>query len=710
MQETYKELNAQLNLRGEDGHLQLDKDKEAVRAYFLEHVNPNTVFFHSHVEKIEYMLDNGYWDKELFEEYSFDHVRAFFAHAYHHGFRFRTFVGAYKFYSSYALKTRDGERYLERWEDRVVLTAMYLGKGTPARVFDLITMMITGVFQPATPTFLNAGRAQRGEHVSCFLLRMEDNMESITHVLGQCLQLSKRGGGVSVLLSNLREDGAPIKGLEGMASGVVPVMKILEDSFSYANQLGARNGAGAVYLNVHHPDILAFLDTKRENADEKVRIKTLSLGVVIPDITMELARDDKDMYLFSPYDIQQVYGKAFADISITEMYDELVENPKVRKTKINARKLLQTIAAVQMESGYPYIMFEDNVNRANDRGERINMSNLCSEILQPNEETTYDALTGSVHRVGVDIACNLGSLNIANMMADPDNFAENVANAVCALTVVAEKSNLAIAPGISHGNSKNHSIGLGQMNLHGYLASQGIEYGSEEALDFVNVYFALVKYHAYRASVCINQDADYWEGYGPKNPAPMDAPKWSYDKLFEEYVEQAPHPRTEKVKQLFEDVEIPDEVNWVELADDLVQTGTYNSYLLAVPPTGSISYINEATPSILPVTAPIEVRKEGKLGRVYYPAPGLTEDNVHLYKDGYQLGWKAIIDTYAEATKHTDQGLSLTLFFPDTATTRDINRAQVYAWKKGIKTLYYVRIKQQALEGTEVADCVSCTL
>ncbi|MCY0609972.1 ribonucleotide-diphosphate reductase subunit alpha, partial [Klebsiella pneumoniae] len=132
--------------------------------------------------------------------------------------------------------------------------------------------------------------------VSCFLLRVEDNMESIGRSINSALQLSKRGGGVALLLTNIREHGAPIKNIENQSSGVIPIMKLLEDAFSYANQLGARQGAGAVYLHAHHPDIYRFLDTKRENADEKIRIKTLSLGVVIPDITFELAKRNDDMY------------------------------------------------------------------------------------------------------------------------------------------------------------------------------------------------------------------------------------------------------------------------------------------------------------------------------------------------------------------------------------------------------------------------------
>ena len=189
-------------------------------------------------------------------------------------------------------------------------------------------------------------------------------------------------------------------------------MKLLEDSFSYANQLGARQGAGAVYLHAHHPDIYRFLDTKRENADEKIRIKTLSLGVVIPDITFQLAKANDDMYLFSPYDVERVYGVPFADINVTDKYHEMVEDKRIRKTKIKAREFFQTLAELQFESGYPYIMFEDTVNRANPIDGKITHSNLCSEILQVSTPSTFNDDLSYSH-VGKDISCNLGSLNLS---------------------------------------------------------------------------------------------------------------------------------------------------------------------------------------------------------------------------------------------------------------------------------------------------------
>ena len=403
----YHELNAMLNLYGADGKIQFEKDRQAARQYFLEHVNKNTVFFHNLKERLDYLVEDEYYEKELLDKYSFEFITKIHDYAYSFKFRFESFLGAFKFYTSYALKTFDGNRYLERFEDRIVMTALLLAEGDEQRAMTLVAEIISGRFQPATPTFLNSGKAQRGELVSCFLLRTEDNMESIARSINSSLQLSKRGGGVALLLTNIRESGAPIKKIEGQSSGVIPVMKMVEDAFSYANQLGARQGAGAVYLNAHHPDILKFLDTKRENADEKVRIKSLSLGVVIPDITLDLARTNEDMYLFSPYDVEKVYGVPMSDISVTEKYQEMVDDARIRKSKINARKLFETIAELQFESGYPYIVYEDTVNRDNPIAGRINMSNLCSEILQVNTPTTYNEDL-SYNQVGKDISCNLG--------------------------------------------------------------------------------------------------------------------------------------------------------------------------------------------------------------------------------------------------------------------------------------------------------------
>ncbi|MEU7766970.1 class 1b ribonucleoside-diphosphate reductase subunit alpha [Nocardia sp. NPDC049190] len=1108
----YHALNAMLNLYGPDGTIQFDKDREAAHQYFLQHVNQNTVFFHNLDEKLDYLIDENYYEAEVLEQYSRGFIKKLFKQAYGKKFRFPTFLGAFKYYTSYTLKTFDGKRYLERFEDRVCMVALTLAAGDEVLASKLVDEIIDGRFQPATPTFLNSGKKQRGEPVSCFpagtpvdtmagpraietlrpgdrvlshdgsysaveavvenpndqalvsishfghkepirctpehpilvwttrdvdtlidgdgadpfngfvwlaardvqpsdfivtaapleerdrrvydlmehvgegvyedvdglirkvnidakhrnkqryrmafvpvnryveesydlglilgwyvaeghvskrstnggalpsgihftlgahetafqeelsgafkrvfaadlsvhanhsdhsvrmvcnskivaslilsmagtgystkqlthdvltadedfqrgllaglfrgdgcsttggmmldlvnpelvdqvqlilrrlgivstvrryvnqagnitgqlfvpglpgtneefifdvgknlhnymgrkgtlrttyqvvhgrhvfgirevvrteetpenvynlhvegthtytirgtvvhncfLLRIEDNMESIGRSINSALQLSKRGGGVALLLSNIREHGAPIKKIENQSSGVIPIMKLLEDSFSYANQLGARQGAGAVYLHAHHPDIYRFLDTKRENADEKIRIKTLSLGVVIPDITFELAKKNEDMYLFSPYDVERIYGKPFADIDVTEKYYEMVDDKRIRKSKIKAREFFQTIAELQFESGYPYIMFEDTVNRANPIAGKITHSNLCSEILQVSTPSEFNADL-SYATVGKDISCNLGSLNIAKTMDSPD-FAQTIEVAIRALTAVSDQTHIYSVPSIEQGNNSSHAIGLGQMNLHGYLARERVHYGSDEGVDFTNIYFYAVVYHAIRASNLIAKERGVSFGGFPES-------KYATGEYFDKYTEQAWEPKTERVRQLFADagVRIPTQDDWRELKASVIEHGIYNQNLQAVPPTGSISYINHSTSSIHPVASKIEIRKEGKIGRVYYPAPYMDNDNLEYYEDAYEIGYEKIIDTYAAATQHVDQGLSLTLFFKDTATTRDLNRAQIYAWRKGIKTLYYIRLRQMALEGTEVEGCVSCML
>ena len=844
-----------------------------------------------------------------------------------------------------------------------------------------------------------------------------------------------------------------------------------------------RQGAGAVYLNAHHPDIMTFLDTKRENADEKIRIKTLSLGVVIPDITFHLAKDNKDMYLFSPYDVERIEGKPFADLSVTENYDKWVEDPRITKKKIKARAFFRTLSELQFESGYPYALFEDTVNKAHTMKHvgRVNMSNLCvtgetrintdkgyiradelynsqgdfnvvvderartmdlanrgtsvtastrmcktaenadvfkvetkegfelratewhkfyvvrdgelikiplneikvgdkvtvqsgestfgdfndpdlafvagliyadgtfsltngaviilhgakeiyedkataavgrileryghlfestnrtvlkpkfsktseggialrstplREILQHfgwqdgrgvpdfvfkgTKETqqeflsAYLALDGCIHNhgkkwhftiksvdgkglrevqqlllgmgvfsriglereagttsgdfgkgeveysyqrtekltvtdltsrraldkivdflpatqakvgnlegdvaryparhnflatvqsieadgredvydvtvedgnsvifngiatgqcseitqlntpsvlnddltydtVGADISCNLGSLNVKKMLdLSRDEFIDTVQVAVRALTAVSTMTNIDSVPSVREGNSLSRAIGLGQMNLHGALAHHGLRYGSEEALKLWDNYMALVTWSA----MCESAELAREIGETPY----FDGSEYATG----EWWERVPKAHLERAESLeiLPGLDAPDADDWNDLHLKISQYGMANAYLQTIPPTGSISYINNSTSSIHPIVNKVETRKEGKVGRVYYPAPHMRSDNLHLYEDAYEIGPERVIDTYAVSQEWVDQSQSLTLFFPDTATTRDLDKARIYAWRKGIRTMYYVRLRQMALDGTGVTEtgvgeCQSCLL
>ena len=697
----YLELNSELQ-DPQTGDIRLGKDREATRSYFINHVNNNVVWFHDLREKLNYLVDNEYYEKEFLDKYSYGFIKRLFERAYKKKFEFQSFLGAYKYYSSYTLKTFDGKRYLERFEDRVCVVALFLADGSEELAMNIMEEIMEGRYQPATPTFLNAGKKQRGELVSCFLINVEDDLNSIGRAINSALQLSKRGGGVALNLTDIRAKGDPIKKIENQSSGVIPVMKLLEDSFSYANQLGARQGAGAVYLHAHHPDIEIFLDSRRENADEKIRIKTLSLGVVIPDITYELAAKNEMMYLFSPYDVERVYGRPFSEVNITEEYAAMVDNGEIRKKKISARDFFASVADVQFQSGYPYILNVDNANAQSPIAGTIKMSNLCSEILQV-QESSIVADDQTYTKLGKDISCNLGSLNIAKAIESPD-FGKTIEVAIRSLTEVSDKSDISAVPTIASGNKRSHAVGLGAMNLHGALAKNGIMYGSEEGLDFTNMYFYTVVFHALRASNAIAKErGETFDGF--------ENSKYASGEFFDKYINAEWKPATEKVAEVFSHIHIPTQEDWKALKAEIMEHGIYNQNLQAIPPTGSISYINNSVPSILPITAKVERRKEGKIGRVLYPAPHLTQENLHLYKDAYEIGNKKIIDTYAVAQQHIDQGMSLTLFLTDKQNTADLNKMQNYAWRKGIKTIYYIRLKTTTeFLNNGMAECVSCSV
>lgn len=712
---TYFKLNNELNIPV-NGKIPLEKDREAVRAYFLEHVNPNTVFFHSLEEKLNYLIREDYIEEEFIKKYPLEFVKNLFKFVYSKKFRFRSFMGAHKFYSQYAMKTNDGERYLERYEDRVAFNALYLAQGDEKLAMDIASEIINQRYQPATPTFLNAGKKRRGEFVSCFLLDFADDMNAIGRGINSALQLSKRGGGVGISLSNLRAAGDPIKKIENASNGVVPVMKLLEDSFSYANQLGQRQGAGAVYLNVFHPDVVSFLSTKKENADEKIRVKTLSLGLTVPDKYYELVSKNDMMYLFSPYDVERIYGKPFSYVDITAEYDNMVANPEIKKTKIKARDLENEISKLQQESGYPYIVNVDTANRSNPVYGKIIMSNLCSEILQVQSPSFIN--DGQEYtELGVDISCNLGSTNITNLIKSPD-FSKSVDTMVRALTTITDASSIEAVPTVQNGNELYHTIGLGAMGLHTAFAVNEIHYDSQEAIEFTDAYFRALNFHSLKASNAIAKERG--ESFHE-----FEKSTYATGEYFDKYLEKDFEFTSNKVAKALKNLPIPTVEDWKQLKDEVQKNGVYNAYRHAIAPTGSISYVNEASASLHPITQLIEERQEKKTGKTYYPAPYLSNKTMPYYKPAYDTDMRALIDIYAAAQQHIDQGMSLTLFmrseipegvYPwkqgrtNKMTSRDLNILRNYAWKKGIKSLYYVRTFTDDGELTGSNMCESCSI
>lgn len=679
-----------------DGEFQLEKDKEAVYSYFVDYVNKNTVFFHNLKEKMKYLIKNDYYI-DFYEMYTHEEIKEVFNLVYDKKFRFASFMSASKFYQSYALKDDVENKFLERYEDRIAIVSLYLAQGNIDKAKDYALMLINQEYQPATPTFLNSGKKRSGELVSCFLDEMADDLSGIGYIFDSAMKLSSIGGGVAINLSKVRSRGEAIKGVEGRASGVLPIMKILEDIFSYANQLGQRAGAGAVYLNVFHSDINEFLDCKKINVDEKIRIKSLSIGVIIPNKFMQLAEEDEVCYTFNPHTVYLEYGKYLDEMNMDEMYEKLVDNPNVVKKKINARELLVKISQTQKESGYPYLFFKDNANKEHALKEigDIKFSNLCTEIMQLSEVSEINSYYKE-DNIKRGISCNLGSLNIATVMENK-RIKEATKAAIDSLTMVSDLTNIDIVPTIKKANEELHSVGLGAMNLHGFFAKNFIMYESREALDFCNVFFMMVNYYSLERSMEIAKE----RGEVFKD---FEKSEYANGNYFNKYIEKDYLPQTEKIKSLFEGIEIPTKEDWENLKKQVMEHGVYNAYRMAIAPNQSTSYIMNSTASVMPVVDTIEVREYGD-STTFYPMPYLTNDNYFFYKSAYDMDQKNILKLISVIQRHVDQGISTILYTKSTDTTRDLSRLYIYAHKLGLKSLYYTRTRKATIE-----ECVSCSV
>ena len=1025
------ELNNAIT-RQKDGFYDLEKDQEALKVY-LEEVQEHTKEFPTELDRLSWLVENDFYF-DCFSLYDEHFLKDISAKAYTYDFKFASYMAATKFYQSYALKTNDKKTYLENYEQHMVIVALYLAQGDNYFALELLDTLMTQVYQPATPTMLNAGRSRRGELVSCYLLSLDDSLNSINYNEGVARTLSKYGGGVALNLSRLRARGESIKEVENCAKGVIPVAKSLEMSFQYADQLGQRPGAGAVYLNIFHADLPEFLDTKKVNADEGLRLATISTGLIVPDKFMELAKKNQPFYMFYPHNVYKHYGIHLDDMNMSEMYDVLVADPNIKKREGSARDILNQVAKMQLQSGYPYLMFKDNANKVHALKEigDIHQSNLCvsgdtkiltkeygyvdietvsgqdlhvwngqewslspirqtgegqelvrvtlsngmyldctpyhkfyvqngygtepeevraSEMkpgdklikfelpdvertasefdyeyayhsgfftgdgtnVKPNRGEEYDriylygdkrnlesfmdelpytskqshdmriiynikkgtllpkftlpynksiiyklkwlsglldadgALTNNdgclslqltsvnkkflqdlllfLQELGIysrisnghaegkrqlpthvgdeyaeyecqatyrllishkeieklielglellriqlpweikstnrqathfttvmsidtlpgkhdtycfneskrhmgmfngvltgqcveimqlqevseignygeewdikrDISCNLGSLNIANVM-EHKNMYEAVFAAMKALTSVSNMSHVDNAPGVIKANDELHSVGLGVMNLHGYLAKNLIPYDSDEAKEFADVFFAAMNYYSILASMHIARKTK-------TTFKDFDKSEYANGNYFAKYLENDYLPKSPIVAQLFEGMDLPTKENWATLARRVKKHGLYHAYRLAIAPTQSISYVQNATSSVMPIVDLIERRAYGDM-ETYYPMPFLDETTAAVYQSAYTIDQMKLIDLISVIQGHVDQGISTILYVNSTTSTRELARLYAYAHHKGLKSLYYTRNKLLSVE-----ECTSCSI
>lgn len=698
MEKTFLDYNSEIKRVGEDGFYELEKDKEAIRLY-KEYIDSRTVKFKNRQNRIKWLVDNNYYYPELFEQYTMEEILELEKFVYSIPFEWQSFMAISKFYKSYALKTNKKKKILETYQDRIVIAALYLAQGDiEAAKRYAEEMMLT--YQPATPTFMNAGRARRGEMISCFLTEIDDSLNAITFNWNMTAQLSKIGGGVSNNISKIRASDEEIKSIAGAASGVVPNMKVHEDISSYINQLGQRDGAFADYLHINHPDFIKFLDVKKISADEKLKMVKLSLGAIVPSIFFEKAFADEDWYFFYPKSVKDVYGQHLDELDMDEMYDVLLNDERIRKEKseLTARELLNRMATMQIESGYPYIFYKSNANRNHPlkRLGKVKFSNLCTEIAQLSTVSVINDY-GEEDEIGYDVQCCLGSINIVDVM-EKNRIKQSVYNAMDMLTAVLDLTNIKNAPGIMKANRELHAVGLGYMNLMGYLTKNQIAYESETAREFANILAMSVNFYSIQASMEIAKKRGTFVGFEKSDYA--DGSYFEY----QGYLEDDYTPKSDKVKELFEGIYIPTKNDWKQLKDDVMKHGLYHAYRLAIAPTQSISYVQNSTSSIMPNTEIIETRTYGDT-LAYYPMPFLSRKTYHFYwKTAYNMNQKRIIDMVATFQKHVDQAISCILFVPNDIPTEQLAHYLVYAHHKELKSIYYVRTNNSSVNSCEACS------
>lgn len=540
----------------------------------------------------------------------------------------------------------------------------------------------------ATPTLSNTGLAS-GQLSSCFIDTVEDDLVSIYDSNTDVARLSKGGGGIGMYMGKVRSRGSDIRGYKGASSGVIPWIKQLNNTAVSVDQLGQRQGAIAVYLDIWHKDILPFLDIKLNNGDERQRAHDIFTGVCLPDLFMEAVEKRGDWYLFDPHEVKQKMGYSLEDFYdgkvgsglFREKYEECVQNNDLSKVMVKAIDIMKRIMKSQLETGVPFMFYRDEVNRANPNKHAgmIYSSNLCTEIFQNMSPTTVieEVLDGDIiitrKKAGDFVVCNLSSINLGK--AVPDEVLKRlIPIQVRMLDNVIDLNDIEVKQA-KRTNQRYRSIGLGTFGWHHLLALKNIHWETEDAVDYADKLYEHINFLTITASMELAKE----KGAYPLFPGS----DWETGAYFEY--------RQYESEQ------------WNGLRKEVNQNGLRNAYLFAVAPNASTSVIAGSTASIDPVFKPFysEEKKDYKLPMI---APDLNHNTYDVYrKSAYIVDQRWSIKQNAARQRHVDQGISLNYYVPKTIKASMLLELHMTAWKLKSKTSYYVRST-----ATEIKECTWC--
>ncbi|WP_421383692.1 ribonucleoside-diphosphate reductase subunit alpha [Bacillus salacetis] len=646
----------------------------------------------SFYELISLLEDFGIYDKRLLQQYSREEIEALEKMIDPEKDRLFTYIGIVTLAERYLAKSHSGS-FIELPQERFMIIAMTLLADEPKekrmQLIQEAYWALSNLYMTvATPTLANAGKSY-GQLSSCFIDTVEDDLRSIYDCNTDVSTLSKNGGGIGLYLGKIRSRGSDIKGFKGISSGVIPWMKQLNNTAVSVDQLGQRQGAIAVYLDVWHKDIFSFLDAKLNNGDERQRTHDLFTGVCLPDLFMEQVENRGEWHLFDPHEVRKVMGFSLEDYydekqgegSFREKYWQCVFNLDLSRETVPAIELFKSIMISQLETGTPYMFYRDTVNRmnANQHKGMIYCSNLCTEITQNmsptvmEEELVEDGRIITYKKPGDYVVCNLSSVSLARSVKA--GVLERVITiAVRMLDNVIDINKIPVLQA-QLTNERYRGIGLGTYGWHHLLALKGIKWESDEAVDYCDALYEDIAYYTVKASSNLAKE----KGAYPYFPGS----EWSTGSYFEtrDY----------------------DSSRWLELKEEVRQNGIRNGYLMAVAPNSSTSLIAGSSASIDPIFR-LEYSEEKKDYKIPVTAPDLSPHTTWYYKTAYNIDQHWSIKQNAKRQRHIDQSISFNFYVRNDIKAKALLDIHLDVWKSGLKTTYYVRSTSNA----DIDDCESC--
>ena len=643
--------------------------------------------------KIEFLTEKGLYGAYILENYSSEEIDELEKYMDYSRNNIFTYSGLDLLRKRYLITNHKGD-LIERVQEMFMGIAMHLAipeadkVAFAKRLYDILSNLKATM---ATPTMTNA-RKPFNQLSSCFIDTVPDTLKGIYRSVTNFAEVSKHGGGMGLYFGKVRANGSDIRGFEGVAGGVIRWIRLANDTAVAVDQLGVRQGAVAVYLDIWHKDIPEFLGLRTNNGDDRMKAHDVFPGVCVPDLFWKLTRDDinADWHMFDPHEVEKKYGKALEDTygeEFEEFYHKLVADKDISRRTMSVKDMVRLLIKSWTETGTPFIFNRDIVNKANPNKHKgmIYSSNLCTEIAQnmsPSESISTeivdengDTIIVNKTKPGDFVECNLASLTLGKVgVNDPTDLEETVRTIVRALDNVIDL-NYYPTPYAKVTNKKYRAIGLGTSGYHHMLVKNDIRWQDEKAHEeFVDRVYEDINYYAIKESMEIAKEKGSYSCF--------EGSDWQTGAYFDQ--------RDYKSER------------WEKLKEEIKDSGLRNGYLMAVAPTGSTSIISGTSAGVDPIMSRyfLEEKKGAIVPRV---APGLTTKTFWLYENAHDIDQNISMRMAGVRQRHIDQAQSVNIYITTEYTMRQILNVYITAWESGVKSIYYVRGKS-----LEVEECDSC--